>query len=83
MGCPICGAICKCKNRGVDGTCCSCHRHKTRLRIRPEYYDHRNLTQAEIEAVNHHKKDMDHTFGAILKNWHERMTLAEYGVLHG
>jgi hypothetical protein len=30
MSCPICGAHCKCKNRGAGGICCSCHRHKVR-----------------------------------------------------
>lgn len=30
MSCPICGANCKCKNRGAGGICCSCHRHKVR-----------------------------------------------------
>jgi len=28
MACPICGANCKCKNRGPGGLCCGCHRHK-------------------------------------------------------
>lgn len=30
MACPICGANCKCRKRGVGGVCCSCHRHKPR-----------------------------------------------------
>ena len=30
MSCPICGANCKCKKRGPDGMCCSCHRHKVK-----------------------------------------------------
>ena len=28
--CPICGGHCACKNRGADGTCCACHKHKAR-----------------------------------------------------
>jgi len=28
MGCPICGANCRCKKRGASGLCCGCHRHK-------------------------------------------------------
>lgn len=30
MSCPICGADCRCRNRGPGGICCSCHRHKVR-----------------------------------------------------
>lgn len=30
MSCPICGANCKCRNRGEGGLCCSCHRHKVK-----------------------------------------------------
>lgn len=28
MSCPICGANCRCKNRGPHGECCGCHSHK-------------------------------------------------------
>lgn len=28
MACPICGANCRCRNRGPHGECCGCHRHK-------------------------------------------------------
>lgn len=30
MACPICGATCRCRKRGEDGRCCSCHKHKAR-----------------------------------------------------
>jgi hypothetical protein len=30
MACPICGANCKCRNRGSGGICCKCHKHKPR-----------------------------------------------------
>lgn len=30
MACPICGANCRCRKRGEDGRCCSCHKHKAR-----------------------------------------------------
>ena len=32
MVCPICGAKCVCRNRGDDGRCCGCHKHKARAR---------------------------------------------------
>lgn len=28
MSCPICGAICRCRNRGPHDECCGCHSHK-------------------------------------------------------
>lgn len=30
MSCPICGANCRCRKRGPDGMCCSCHKHKVK-----------------------------------------------------
>jgi hypothetical protein len=78
--CPICGAYCQCRNRGLDGTCCPCHRHKVRHGIRPEFYITANLTKDEVSAVERHLRDMDWTFEEILKDWHARLRLREYGV---
>lgn len=36
MACPICGARCKCKNRGPGGLCCGCHKHKAQRGFRRE-----------------------------------------------
>ena len=35
MSCPICGAHCRCRRRGLGGICCACHKHKARP-VRPE-----------------------------------------------
>lgn len=46
MSCPICGANCRCRNRGPNGECCGCHSHKsqrgfTRRRLNTWRSDHR------------------------------------------
>jgi len=50
MGCPICGATCRCRNRGPNGMCCGCHSHKSQ----------RGFTRARLNAWR-----SDHQLGPV------------------
>lgn len=61
MPCPICGANCRCRNRGPGGICCSCHRHKVR-RIKTDFVIESPYTREQWEeALIKHKDDMERT----------------------
>lgn len=61
MPCPICGANCRCRKRGPDGMCCSCHRHKVRRLLRADFA----ITNPEwMEALEKHKQDIEATLQA-------------------
>lgn len=59
MSCPICGANCRCKKRGPDGQCCSCHRHKVRRIL---VADSTSLDATTRAALELHREWMRCTF---------------------
>ena len=59
MSCPICGANCRCKNRGAGGICCSCHRHKVRRIL---VADSSSLDASTRAALELHREWMRCTF---------------------
>lgn len=67
MKCPICGANCRCRNRGPGGICCSCHRHKVRKLLKADFVIGSPYTREQwTEALNKHKVDMERTWAVLL-----------------
>jgi len=72
MACPICGANCKCKNRGPSGLCCSCHRHKPSAATVEAYLARNPEISGElVAAVEKHKQDI--LAAANEKSWGDVM----------
>lgn len=64
MPCPICGANCRCRKRGPDGMCCSCHRHKVRKLLVTNEPEFRRLFPEYVATLDKHKQDMERTLEA-------------------
>jgi hypothetical protein len=59
MACPICGAICKCKNAGPGGICCDCHHHKPRTLKADFVIDRPEWDELTRKAVEAHRKESE------------------------
>jgi len=55
MSCPICGANCRCKNRGAGGICCSCHRHKVRRLL----VDRSSISSTNADALRSYDQHLE------------------------
>jgi len=57
MACPICGANCRCRKKGPQGLCCSCHRHKPRGILESvQILQRKDMDDAMVESLELHMR---------------------------